>query len=99
MAMTRIKKVKTKKEFDTVVDDFLTQGYRVSEEGNQTVMLQQQTWGSAGGHALWALLTVWWTCGIGNFGYAIYAHFDAPKVLVKLDDAKRRDADDEDDKE
>ena len=88
MPATRIKKVKSREQMDTAVDDLITQGYRVVEQGDRSVMLQQNTWGSAGGHALWALLTVWWLCGLGNLGYAIYAHFDAPKVLVKLADGK-----------
>lgn len=97
MAATRIKKVQTRKELDEAVDDFITQGYRVTEEGDRTVMVQQNSWGSAGGHALWALLTIWCLFGLGNLGYALYAHFDAPKVLIKLVDRKggRADEDDE----
>ena len=97
MATTRIKKVRTRNELDEAVDDYITQGYRVANEGDRTVMVQQNTWGSAGGHALWALLTIWWCFGLGNLGYALYAHYDAPKVLIKLVGGKGGRADEDDD--
>lgn len=36
-------------------------------------------------HVLVALLTVWWTIGIGNLIYAVIAHFTADQVMIKLD--------------
>jgi hypothetical protein len=85
MAAPRLRKIGSEKEMDQVTDDFVTQGYEVINEGTGSKLLRKKTWGSAGGHVLWALLTVWWTLGIGNLIYAVVAHFTAEQVLLKVD--------------
>ncbi len=84
MAGTRIRKVGTQKEFDSVVDDYITQGYHIMSQGEKTTMLRKNSWGSGAGHLFTALLTIWWTLGIGNAIYAIASHFMAEKVLVRI---------------
>jgi len=49
-------------------------------------MVQKKSWGTSGGHILWALLTFWWTIGIGNLIYAFIAKSQAEKVMLKIDD-------------
>lgn len=72
-----------------MLDDYMTQGYEIIEQGQTTAMVRRKTWGSAGGHVLWALLTVWFTFGFGNLAYALVAHYNAEKVMLKIDpDAK-----------
>ena len=84
MGAPRLRKVSSKKEFDTLVDDYITQGYEVLTSGENTSLLRKKEWGSAGGHLVVALLTVWWTIGIGNLAYALFSHFSAEQVMVKI---------------
>lgn len=71
---------------DKQVDDYITQGYDLLDQGDNSVLLRKKTWGSAGGHVLWVLLTVWWTFGVGNLIYALIMHYTAPQVLVRVDE-------------
>ena len=100
MAATRIRKVRDREQLDTLIDDYITQGYKVTEEGGRTVMLQKGGWGEPLWHLIWAAVTVWWTCGLGNLGYAIYAHANGPKVLLKIEGGRdsRSPRDDDDDR-
>lgn len=96
MAVTRIRKAETKKEMDILTDDYITQGYEVLEEGERTKLFRKKTWGTAGGHVLWALLTVWCTFGLGNLAYALFAHFGAEKIVLKIEsDSRKKDDRDE----
>lgn len=71
MAAPRIRRVQTPREFETVRDDFITQGYEVLREGEGTALMRKSTWGSTGTHVLIALFTAWWTVGIANLVYAM----------------------------
>jgi len=84
MAAPRLRKISSCKEFDGALDDYITQGYEVLNQGENSALLRKKTWGTSGGHVLWALLTVWWTLGLGNLGYALAAHYTAEQVILKL---------------
>lgn len=71
MAAPRIRHAATRRELESARDDFITQGYEVLKEGEATTLMRKSTWGSVGIHVLVALLTVWWTIGIGNLVYAV----------------------------
>lgn len=86
MADPRIRRASSKRDLDNLVDDFVTQGYEILERGERNAMVKKKSWGTGGGHVLWALLTVWFTFGIGNIIYAFIAHSGADKVLIKLDE-------------
>jgi hypothetical protein len=86
MSAPRLRKVSSRKELDNQIDDYVTQGYDILEQGEHSALMRRKTWGSAGGHVLWALLTVWWTLGIGNLIYALIAHYTAAQVLVRIDE-------------
>ncbi len=85
---TRLRRVGTKSEMESLLDDYITQGYAIVEQGERTVMVRKKTWGTTGGHVLWAFLTAWWTLGLGNLTYALIAHYGAEQILLKLDTAK-----------
>lgn len=85
MATPRIRRVNSPREVQVVRDDFITQGYEVLSEGEGTILLRRSTWGSVGTHVVVALLTIWWTVGIGNLIYALIAHSGADQVLIKLE--------------
>ncbi len=83
MAAPRIRRVKDRRDMEVTRDDFITQGYEVRSEGEETILLRKSTWGGSGTHVLIFLLTAWWTAGVGNLVYALYAHNSADQVLLK----------------
>jgi len=85
MAAPRLRKCQSPREYESVIDDFHTQGYEAINRGQNSVLLRKKTWGSLLGHALLFFLTVWFTMGIGNLVYALVAHFTAEKILVQLE--------------
>lgn len=56
MAAPRLRKVMTKKEMDNLIDDYVTQGYEILEQGERSALVRKVSWGTVGGHVLWALL-------------------------------------------
>ena len=59
----RIRRCSTQKEFEQVIDDFVTTGYKVESRGENNALLKKY---KKKDHFKVALLTVWWSCGIGN---------------------------------
>jgi hypothetical protein len=51
---------------ESVIDDFVTQGYTILNRGESSALLRKNSWGSGGGHLLWALLTVWFTLELAD---------------------------------
>ena len=88
MAAPRLRKVGSRKEFDTILDDYHTQGYEVLNQGENSTLLRKKTWGTGGGHVICFLLTVWFTMGVGNVLYAVFAHYTAEQILLELDDSR-----------
>ena len=84
MAEPRLRRVNTEPELDQLVDDYITLGYELISRGTRTVTLRKKTWGSTSGHLLTGLLTVWWTLGIGNLIYALVAHRNGEKILIRI---------------
>lgn len=62
-------------QFKQQIDDEQTEGWKIAEDGDERVVMFKADYGSLGGHVLVALLTVWWTFGIGNGVYAAYRYF------------------------
>ena len=89
MVSPRIREVSDKTEMDRVIDDFITQGYGIKEQGATTALLKKRTWGSAGGYVvslILAFILMWFTLGFSwllPVIYAVYAHYTAPEVLVR----------------
>src|SRR4051794_23611325 len=88
MATTRIRRVADQREAERTRDDMITTGYKVKAEGENSVLMSNAGWGSVGGHIVVALLTVWWTLGLGNLVYALIAHYtQGDSVLIKIDES------------
>lgn len=89
MVSPRIRDTKDKDEMARVIDDFMTQGYTIKDQGANTVLLKKKTWGSAAGwivSIIAALILTVFTFGLSwilPVAYAIYAHYNAPEVLVR----------------
>jgi len=87
MVNPRIRDTLDKKEYDQLVDDFITTGYEIKEQGETNTLLKKKSWGSAAGwivSILLALILSWTIIGLFiPVVYAIYAHYTAPEVLVR----------------
>ena len=84
--MPRIRRVESRKEMERTVEDFLTRGYKIKDEGQESTMLKKKNWGTGGMHVVIAVLTIWWTLGLGNVAYAIYKYLTAEEVQVKVEE-------------
>lgn len=84
--MARVRRVEDKREMEKVIDDFVTQGYNIKNQGERSTLMKKKTWGTGGMHVVVALLTIWWTFGIGNATYAIYKYMTAEEVQIKVDE-------------
>lgn len=84
MAAQRIRHAKSTRESEQLRDEYITQGYKVESEGENTTVVKKSTWGSAAGHIGVALFTIWWTFGLGNLAYALIVH-KSDEVLIKVD--------------
>lgn len=86
MGAPRLRRVSTTKEMDTIIDDFVTQGYSILERGEHSALLRKNTWGSGGIHVV-LFITTWALLWIPNIAYAVLAHFVlAEKVFIKIQD-------------
>lgn len=94
MAACRIRKVKSKEELEEMVDDFITQGYKVVSEGESTTRLKKKEWGTASMHIIIFIIFGCLSLGIANLVYALIAHSNAEEVLVKVV-GKNKEEDDE----
>lgn len=64
-------------EFRKEIEDSKIAGWEIDESFENRVVMVNRDWGSFGAHAILALLTFWWTLGIGNAIYAAYRHWGA----------------------
>ncbi len=78
----RIRRVSSQREFEQVIDDFVTTGYKVVTRGENNALLKKF---KKKNHGLVAALTVWWTCGLGNLIYACIPASVEDEVLVKIE--------------
>lgn len=75
--------------FQRRIEDEQTEGWKVNEDGDEKVVMMKPNYGSMGGHVLVAILTVWWTLGIGNALYAAYKYWgDSDKKVVRDEEAQ-----------
>lgn len=85
-SMARIRRVDSQKEMEKVIDDFITQGYKIKNQGERSALMKKKNWGSGGMHIVVAVLTIWWTLGLGNVAYAIYKYMTAEEVQIKIEE-------------
>lgn len=74
------------------VTELVESGWRIESEADDRVTLVNREFGSATGHILIALLTIWWTMGVGNLLYGAYAYLtDSERTIVWKDSAAGTD--------
>lgn len=79
--------------FERRIEDEQVEGWKVKEDGDTRVVMYKPNYGSLGAHALIALLTIWWTAGIGNILYAAYKYFGhSDKKVVRDEMAPKMEA-------
>lgn len=83
MAAPRLRKVMSKKEADNLVDDYVTQGYEILEQGERSTLVRKVSWGTFGVHIVLFILTA----GFGNLVYALVVRYGGEKVLIKVDES------------
>lgn len=83
--MSRVRRVKDRESKEKSIDEFVTRGYKIKSNGETSTRLKKRDWGDAGTHLILALVTGWWTLGLFNALYAIYAYATAEEVVIKLD--------------
>lgn len=85
MADVRIRKFQSKKELERALDEQITMGYEIREQGENSVLVRKKTYGSIGviillilfgGFLLWIPLPL----------YIWYAHTHADTVLMKVEE-------------
>lgn len=83
--MARIRRVDHQKEMEKVIDDYITQGYRVKSQGENSARVKKKDFGSAGMHLIVFIFLGWWTLLIANAVYAAYKFFSADEVQIKIE--------------
>jgi len=86
MAVSRIRRVSSTKEMEALIDDFITQGYVIVSSGESSAMLRKRTWGTFIGHFICLPLNLF-SLGFANVIYALIAHYNAEKVMIKVDNS------------
>ena len=81
----RIRRCSDEKEYERLIDDFITTGYEVKSRGEENALLVKK--GKHDKHLLVFLLTFWFTLGIGNLIYALIPAKVEDEVLIKLERA------------
>ncbi|ELY50814.1 zinc ribbon domain-containing protein [Natronococcus jeotgali] len=54
------------------IDSLVARGWTIEDEGRDRVVMVDREFGSVGSHVLVAILTIWWTMGIGNVLWGAY---------------------------
>ncbi|WP_306056854.1 zinc ribbon domain-containing protein [Natronococcus wangiae] len=67
------------KRLQREIDDLVAQGWRIEDEDRDRVVMVDREYGSVASHVLVAVLTIWWTMGLGNvlwgaYNYATNSH-------------------------
>lgn len=78
----RIRRCSTQKEFEQVIDDFITTGYEIQTRSQNNALLVKK---KKKDHLKVALLTIWWSVGICNLIYAFIPAKIEDEVMVKLE--------------
>ena len=79
----RIRRCETRKEFEQVKDDYITQGYKIESSGENNALMVKR---KKKNHIAVLLWTVWWTAGLGNLIYALIPAKVEDSVMVKYEE-------------
>jgi len=70
------------------IDRALEQGWSLESDLGESAVVTRRSFGSGWDHILIALLTLWWTGGVGNALYAAYCYVTPDRVVLRPNGAK-----------
>jgi hypothetical protein len=80
----RLRKAYSESEFESVIDDYITQGFKVKSRGEKSAQMIKAVYGSMLSHLILFVFT-FWTFFIANILWLAYNYTTkSEKVLVKL---------------
>ncbi len=85
MPTSRIRKARTERDYEEIIDELITQGYKIESQGASSTQLMKAAYGGVVSHILIFIIFGWWTIFVANIiwlAYNYYAHSD--RVLVKF---------------
>ena len=86
MTVQRIRNTKSQREYEQLIDEYITLGYTVQERGEITCSVINKRFGGLVSHIIIAILTAWWTFFIVNIIWLGYNYiYKSDKVLIRLD--------------
>ena len=83
--MPRIRRVDDEREMEKVVDDFVTQGYKIKNQGQTSTMMKEKDYGGGAAHLIILVIFGWWTLGIANALWAAFKYFTSDEVKIAID--------------
>jgi hypothetical protein len=87
--MARVRRGAVRKEREKLADEYITRGYRVTDDAEGTTRLKERDWGDPEAHLLLVVLTGWWSFGLLNAIYAGYRYVTAEEVVLTTADEAR----------
>lgn len=84
MGVKDVIKVSGTDEFNREVEKHVRRGYVIQDRDSSKVFMQRVR-GNLRGHTITALLTIWWTFGIGNAAYEVFCRMVKRSIMVKLE--------------
>lgn len=64
------------------IDDLVAQGWKIEDEAPDRVVMVDREFGSVASHVLVAILTVWWSMGLGNIVWGAYNYVSKSRRRV-----------------
>lgn len=68
------------------IDDLVARGWTIEDEDRDRVVMIDREYGSVGSHVLVAVLTIWWTMGLGNILWGAYNYVTNSRRQVLWDE-------------
>jgi len=85
MVTTRIRKATTERDYEEIIDELITRGYKIESQGASSTQLMKVVYGGVVSHILIFIIFGWWTIFIANIIWLAYNYYsNSDKVLVKL---------------
>jgi len=76
--------------FRRQVEDAKIAGWTIDEAYRNRVVMVNRDYGTLATHTLIAVLTAWWTLGLGNAAYAAYRYFsEADRKVLRDEDTEQ----------
>lgn len=74
------------KRLQREIEDLVAQGWRIEDEDRDRVVMVNREFGSLGSHLVVALLTLWWSMGLGNLAWGAYKYVTESQRRVLWED-------------